>query len=436
MQETSMEDFDPEEKRIAAERATNASKTLHLKRIQELNVAANSYIEEEKWPQAEDKLGTLLELCKDEKINNYVDRSFLGRAMLNLAFVEQNLGKRDPSNKHYVEALSILKESLGQNHHEVGRGMLNHAELLVSLAKVEEAESVCRQALPIIETHYGPTSEFVGAVLGNLGGYLASQGKLEEAQPVLLRSLDIMEANFGRNSEYTLTCLANCVRILKERNMTEELAKLKQRFTADQLSYLDLDQLEKIFPEEQINELTDKWKEEATRMVLDPPGMMKNPSFHKQEIKHFLLNWQERQKGKLDPDLVPSILAELESLPEDEVEKLTKSSLETIVQQHLSGQPIFQNLNPDDHEEPSALQVQREEMAEMVGMPSIGGDVDEETLRMLEEEDELTNQSEVTDLGAPDQAINEAEFDRLPDLEAEARQMLQQHQNKDKKKAS
>lgn len=157
------QDFSEEEKEIAKQRQQGAKSpaaqaSVNQRRIEELFISANGYVSEEKWTQAEDKLSTILDLQSSAK----ADDTLLGRVLINLAFVEQNVGKREKAEKHYEEGIATLKKTLGEDHHEVARGLLNYAEVLAFLSKVEQAEAVSRQAIPIFEKNYGPKSELVG----------------------------------------------------------------------------------------------------------------------------------------------------------------------------------------------------------------------------------------------------------------------------------
>lgn len=157
------QDFSEEEKEIAKLRQQGAKSpaaqsSVNQRRIEELFNSANGYVSEEKWTQAEDKLSTILDLQSSAK----ADDTLLGRVLINLAFVEQNIGKREKAEKHYEEGIAALKKTLGEDHHEVARGLLNYAEVLAFLSKVEQAEAVSRQAIPIFEKNYGPKSELVG----------------------------------------------------------------------------------------------------------------------------------------------------------------------------------------------------------------------------------------------------------------------------------
>ncbi len=157
------QDFSEEEKEIAKQRQQGAKSpaaqaSVNQRRIEELFISANGYVSEEKWTQAEDKLSTILDLQSSAK----ADDTLLGRVLINLAFVEQNVGKREKAEKHYEEGIAALKKTLGEDHHEVARGLLNYAEVLAFLSKVEQAEAVSRQAIPIFEKNYGPKSELVG----------------------------------------------------------------------------------------------------------------------------------------------------------------------------------------------------------------------------------------------------------------------------------
>jgi len=165
------QDFSEEEKEIAKQRQQGAKSpaaqaSVNQRRIEELFISANGYVSEEKWTQAEDKLSTILDLQSSAK----ADDTLLGRVLINLAFVEQNVGKREKAEKHYEEGIAALKKTLGEDHHEVARGLLNYAEVLAFLSKVEQAEAVSRQAIPIFEKNYGPKSELVGTpfIRGNV----------------------------------------------------------------------------------------------------------------------------------------------------------------------------------------------------------------------------------------------------------------------------
>ncbi len=41
-----------------------------------------------------------------------------------------------------------------------------------------------------------------------------------------------------------------------------------------------------------------------------------------EELRTFVAQWEKRNKGNLDPQLVPALLAELDGMPEEEIDRL------------------------------------------------------------------------------------------------------------------
>jgi tetratricopeptide (TPR) repeat protein len=325
------QDFTEEEKEIARQRKAGKSATptpsIRQRRVEELFHSANGYITEEKWTQAEDKLNTILDLQTGDSIE---DETFHGRVLINLAFVEQNIGKREKAERHYEQAISVLKKSLGEDHHEVARGLLNYAEVLAFVSKMEQAEAVSKQAVPIFEKNYGPNSELVGALLSNLGGYLCAQKKLEEAEPVLSRALNVLDSALGRNNEYTSACLANYARLLKDLGRDEQLKELKFKYSSNADTFLTLDALDKDENDPEVQAMMKDFKGLAEFRSFNPEGLIKPDVFHKEELKEFITKWESKHKGQLDPDLIPAVLEELESMPREQLDKLTANAMREL----------------------------------------------------------------------------------------------------------
>jgi len=336
------QDFTEEEKAIAKQRQQQqasqspaggvaaAPSSIHQKRTEELFHSANACLSEEKWTQAEDKFGTILDLNASAAAGAVADDALLARVLINLAFVEQNIGKREKAEAHYVAGITALKKAFGDEHHEVARAQLNYAEVLAFLGKADQAETVSKQAIPIFEKNYGAKSKLIGALLSNLGGYLCAQTKFEEAEPVLKRALGVLEGALGRDNEYTTACLGNYARLLKDMGRDDQLAALKAQYASNADTFLNQELLDKDENDPAIKAMVDDFKNLNEMRAFNPEGLLKSGSFHKDELKQFITQWESKHKETLDPSLIPAVLEELEAMPREELDKLCNDAMKEM----------------------------------------------------------------------------------------------------------
>lgn len=389
------QDFSEEEKEIAKLRQQGAKSpaaqsSVNQRRIEELFNSANGYVSEEKWTQAEDKLSTILDLQSSAK----ADDTLLGRVLINLAFVEQNIGKREKAEKHYEEGIAALKKTLGEDHHEVARGLLNYAEVLAFLSKVEQAEAVSRQAIPIFEKNYGPKSELVGALLSNLGGYLCAQKKLEEAEPVLKRALEVLDSALGCDNEYTSACLGNYARLLKDLDRNDQLNELKAKYSSNAATFTATEALEKDVNDPEMKAMVDQFKGLADSRAFNPEGLFKPDAFHKDELKKFITQWESKHKEKLDPALIPAVLEELEAMPREEIDKMCADALKELAESKRGGpavDPSRLNAIADEIDDEALAEEEGDEGDDSSSSDSDdeeGEDEDDEIMERLDQGDE------------------------------------------------
>jgi len=343
------EDFTDEEKELAKQRQETqklSKASIQLKRIEELYHSACQHITDENWLQAEDKLNTILDLMPSKP----GDETFLGRVLIHLAFVEQSIGKREKAQSHYEKGIPILKKTLGEDHYELAHTMLNYAEVLAFLTQVEEAEAISKQAVPIFEKHYGPQNEILGALLSNIGGYLCAQRKFEEAAPILLRALSVLENALGRKNEYTTGCLTNYARVLKKLDRQEQLDEIKRKYSSQLEPFTNLENLEK---DELDPQMEARLAELAESKSFNPEGLFKSNTFHKKELREFITQWEKEHEGKLDPELIPALLEELEAMSEEEVSKACDTILRDLEQKSRQAEtdPFMLNTRKAEEEE-------------------------------------------------------------------------------------
>ncbi len=121
------------------------------------------------------------------------------------------------AEKWYLDAMSIRKTTLGNDHPKYAETLQILAFLYVAIGKYEKAELLHLESKSIWEKSFGKEHKDYASSLNNLGYVYQLMGKYEKAEPLYLEFLGIMERITGKeNPNYCagLINLATMYRIL------------------------------------------------------------------------------------------------------------------------------------------------------------------------------------------------------------------------------
>ena len=82
----------------------------------------------------------------------------------------------------------------------------------------------------------------------------------------------------------------------------------------------------KEFNQEEVDTIAREFEEEAAKKVLDPQGMYKPKTVHKQELTAFIRAWQDQTGKKLTQEELTVLLQELEGISQKRIWRRWRST--------------------------------------------------------------------------------------------------------------
>jgi tetratricopeptide (TPR) repeat protein len=119
---------------------------------------------------------------------------FLGEANRNAGRHLQAEDYYDQARMKYQQALSLLKDSLGQRDPEVAHSLNDLAYIAVLEGKYADAEPLFERARTILEEALGPDDRYLADGLRNLAECYYREGKYDDAEPLYKETLKIRKA--------------------------------------------------------------------------------------------------------------------------------------------------------------------------------------------------------------------------------------------------
>ncbi|MBE8987910.1 tetratricopeptide repeat protein [Nostoc sp. LEGE 12450] len=117
----------------------------------------------------------------------------------------------------YIEALSMTKRLLGDEHPSVATSLNNLALLYNSKRKYSEAEPLHVEALSMRKRLLGDEHPSVATSLNNLAVLYNSQGRYSDAEPLYIQALAIAEKQLGANHTNTIAFRKNLESLWRNR---------------------------------------------------------------------------------------------------------------------------------------------------------------------------------------------------------------------------
>ena len=126
----------------------------------------------------------------------------LAQALYALARVYEESGDPDVAQRLYTEALTLRRQTLGDEHADVARGLTSLGRVLTLKGDFEAAQQNHQRALEILRATLGPDDPEVGRTLKSLGETLAAVREYGEAQSNLEQALSILSASYSADHPY------------------------------------------------------------------------------------------------------------------------------------------------------------------------------------------------------------------------------------------
>lgn len=106
-------------------------------------------------------------------------------------------------------ALTIRRDSLGEDHEDTLSSMNNLATMYLAAGKLEQALPLFEETLERTKTQFGDDHEHTLMVLSNIARAYQDAGKLDLALPLFVETLRLREIKLGPEHDDTLTSLGN-----------------------------------------------------------------------------------------------------------------------------------------------------------------------------------------------------------------------------------
>ncbi|OUL34866.1 tetratricopeptide repeat protein, partial [Nostoc sp. 106C] len=133
----------------------------------------------------------------------------LATSLNNLAYLYKSQGRYSEAEPLYLQALSLRRRLLGEEHPDVATSLNNLAVLYESQGRYSEAEPLYLQALELTRRLLGEQHPLVATSLNNLAGLYESQGRYSEAEPLYLQALSLSQRLLGEEHPDVATSLNN-----------------------------------------------------------------------------------------------------------------------------------------------------------------------------------------------------------------------------------
>jgi tetratricopeptide (TPR) repeat protein len=142
------------------------------------------------YQEAEPLFKKALTIRKQTLGENHADTA---QSYHNIAYNLNKQGRYDEAEPIYHKALAIRKQTLGENHPDTAESYNNIATNLYYQGRYEEAEPLHRQALAIEKQELGENHPSTARSYNNIAYNLNKQGRYEEAEPLFKKAIAVME---------------------------------------------------------------------------------------------------------------------------------------------------------------------------------------------------------------------------------------------------
>jgi tetratricopeptide (TPR) repeat protein len=137
------------------------------------------------------------------------DHPAVASSLNNLAYLYDSQGRYEQAEPLYVQALILWRELLGEDHPAVASSLNNLAGLYDSQGRYEQAEPLYVQALALMRKLLGEDHPDVASSLNNLAGLYDSQGRYEQAEPLYVQAISIWRDRLSPTHPNILTGINN-----------------------------------------------------------------------------------------------------------------------------------------------------------------------------------------------------------------------------------
>ncbi len=273
------------------------------------------------WEEAQGPLETVTAMRAAALPSTHAD---VIEPFLTLAFVYQNLGKRDLAVQLYEQWLPRKRTLLaGKADAALAAQMVNLAELHGVLGRVADAEALAAEAVPLLRAMLGDNEQTGGALM-NHACFLAALGRVGDGLKLAREALDMLERTLGAKNEYVLAAVQNVLKMLHDLNRKEEIEPLvdqwRHKLNNPDFRLLTEEELEKMLPDDldartfaPAADAAEAVAQQALGKPFDPAGIIKPAGAYKREWE---VLWQQLEAKRLttDPTMQRIVLDDLQKV--------------------------------------------------------------------------------------------------------------------------
>ncbi|MES0488970.1 MAG: tetratricopeptide repeat protein [Leptospirales bacterium] len=148
------------------------------------------------------------------------------RSLNQVGYYLKERGRYQDVEGYYQKALSIHKNTLGEEHQNTATSLNNLADLYITQGRYDEAEPLYKQALEIRKRLFGLEHTATATSLNNLAALFYVQGRYDEAEPLFAQVVEIQKKVSGLEHPITATSLNNLALLYKTAGRYDEAEPL------------------------------------------------------------------------------------------------------------------------------------------------------------------------------------------------------------------
>jgi tetratricopeptide (TPR) repeat protein len=161
-----------------------------------------------------------------------LSQSARGSLSTRIGYGQLTLGQYAAAQMSFREAISVKKETLGDQHPDTLTSMSNYAIVLEKLGKYQEAEIMHREILATRDNLLGKEHEDTLMSMNRIALVLYYQEKFEEAEVMQKHTLTIREKVLGKKHPDTLGSMNNLAVVLSKRGKLKEAEAIHKQMLA------------------------------------------------------------------------------------------------------------------------------------------------------------------------------------------------------------
>ncbi|BBD59672.1 hypothetical protein NIES2109_24610 [Nostoc sp. HK-01] len=150
----------------------------------------------------------------------------LASSLNNLALLYESQGRYSEAEPLYIQALSLYRKLLGEEHSDIATSLNNLAALYESQGRYSEAEPLYIKALALTRKLLGEEHPDIATSLNNLAALYDSQGRYSEAEPLYIQALALWRKLLGEEHPDVATSFNNLAGLYRSQGRYSEAEPL------------------------------------------------------------------------------------------------------------------------------------------------------------------------------------------------------------------